>query len=242
MSKKGFLILLIPAALFLFSCASPSLDNPFDPENPKYKGSLNPVPRNGLLAEYLFNGNTSDSSGNNYNSTGVPGTYQEDRLGNPGSAMYFNDQWLESPEFQLGVFSLSEDKTISFWYKPGSFYSAKSTLFYHDSWSVYINSSYNTILTFSAGGDTLTKSDIPDETWRHVVLLKGENAIYLYVDGERQSGSISIHNISEDYPDNDFGFGSGDDGYIGLVDDIRIYNRALSQEEIYSLLLEGLWE
>ena len=48
------------------------------------------APRNGLVAEYLFDGNANDSSGNGYNGTVQGATLITDRFGRTNAAYSFN--------------------------------------------------------------------------------------------------------------------------------------------------------
>ncbi len=86
------------------------------------------------------------------------------------------------------------------------------------------------------GSVSLTGKTIRSGVWQHVFLVKDGSAAYLYVDGYRAftgtAGSISSVagatvriGSSTDWP------------YPGMVDDARIYNRALSENEIRTLAM-----
>jgi hypothetical protein len=61
--------------------------------------SIEPLPGPGLVARYHFNGNTNDSSGNNYHAVNFGAQFVKDRNGNPNSALYFDgvNDYLELP-------------------------------------------------------------------------------------------------------------------------------------------------
>jgi len=54
------------------------------------------ITRDGLVAEYLFNGNADDTSGNGFHGVVQGATPAADRLGNPNSACAFDgmDDWI----------------------------------------------------------------------------------------------------------------------------------------------------
>ena len=59
-------------------------------KNITFKISSLPIPTNGLVAWYPFNGNANDSSGNGNNGTVHNATLSADRFNNPNSAYSFN--------------------------------------------------------------------------------------------------------------------------------------------------------
>lgn len=68
--------------------------------------------RNGLQAEYLFNGDAQDTSGNGHHGKVVGATLCEDRFGKPNSAYYFDglDDYIiveSAPLINQDAFSLS---------------------------------------------------------------------------------------------------------------------------------------
>jgi hypothetical protein len=73
--------------------------------------------------------------------------------------------------------------------------------------------------------------------WRHIVAVRKKERLELYVDGSMVASSAtsshSHYDISNDSP---FYLGFGDHGYLnGALSDVRLYNRALTQEEISAL-------
>lgn len=79
---------------------------------------------------------------------------------------------------------------------------------------------------------------VNDDTWHHIVFLKRGGSIYLYIDGEQDgttadNSTFATTNTSPVY----FGRrgGAGSLKFTGAVDDVRLYNRALSAEEVKRL-------
>ena len=78
-------------------------------------------------------------------------------------------------------------------------------------------------------------------TWHHVAGTWDGATIRLYVDGSQVASQVFAGpNQYDDSPvvigaDNDSADDVPDDGWDGLIDDVRIYNRALSQDELREL-------
>ena len=85
-------------------------------------------------------------------------------------------------------------------------------------------------------GAVVAANFTPD-VWNHVGLRYANRILTLYLNGINM-GSATF-NLSTPSPANGpLTFGGGSGYYEGLLDDIRIYNRALSAEEIYALSKE----
>jgi hypothetical protein len=95
----------------------------------------------------------------------------------------------------------------------------------------------------TAGGeqiDGLLGPRIPTRSWSHIVLAYDGTTRRTYIDGvERASGDgeidLDAHDVTIGSDDNS---GVPDLPYDGLVDDIRIYGRSLSADEITALAAE----
>jgi len=85
-----------------------------------------------------------------------------------------------------------------------------------------------------SGGNLNATTIVTDDTWHHVALMYNGSTQIIYIDGaedarQASTGSINVSSY-------DFCIGENLDAtgrhLTGLVDDVRIYNRALSLEEI----------
>ena len=85
---------------------------------------------------------------------------------------------------------------------------------------------------------------LPTETWLHVALTWDNGAYAVYLDGESiadgsYSGLADIHDIvwigNDGNPDS-----QGTEAFGGMIDECRIYNRALSQEEVQVVMRTSL--
>lgn len=109
-------------------------------------------------------------------------------------------------------------------------------------------------LQFSAGGATnyvaeITSSTAMTSSWHHVVCQKSGSNLELWLDGiKHSSGSFNLLKYQVDSPftssakiNNDFplkiaGYGTNTEGYNGYLDELRIFNKTLSQDHISTLM------
>ena len=77
---------------------------------------------NGLRAYYPFNGNANDASGNNNNPVGNTAKLTTDRFGKPNSAYHFNgtNSYMRIPN--SATLNLGNKITLSVWVRPTGFY------------------------------------------------------------------------------------------------------------------------
>lgn len=219
-----------------------------------------------LVAYYPFNNNTSDYSGY-YNHGMLAGAVaSSDRFGNSNSSYKFDgvDDYIKIPN--SSSLNPTEAITVSAWYKTTPFegsgndglvskgYTSHVTPFYQYQLGVGGNSYWN-------GGSGFGFSVSLDGTytsvgtgngfyelykWYHVVGTYDGSSLKMYVNGNLIK-SIAASGKMQDYGSDLFigRHGNRSDYYNttfhlpGTVDDVRIYNRALSSEEI-SKLYNGL--
>ena len=197
----------------------------------------------GLMAYYPFNGNANDESGNGLNGTVNGATLTTDRFGNGNSAYGFDA--LKS-NFIATTNSLTEakDGSISAWIYFAGEINGGSPGTYNDWYSIVDkflvngnkNDARNLKLVFSASDANQIFSDsaVSINAWRHVVITSSSNIAKIYIDGI-QSGIKALaagYNFFEKIP---FIIGKSVNNrwhFNGRIDDIRLYSRALTQEEI----------
>jgi hypothetical protein len=190
------------------------------------------------ISYYKFDGNTLDETGN-YNATNNGATLTEGVKGLPNTAYSFNgiDNFMQIP-----IGNISPEKTYSIWVKLLVIKNS-SIITYTDSSmgdhsvsdDLRIIGSRFRIYTFDGSVKEYEhNSDIILNDWYHVVVtIKNNSEMKLFVNGE-YSGSVLIGTK----------WASGDRhligrsgvGYLnGLLDNIRIYDRVLTQEEITTI-------
>jgi hypothetical protein len=211
----------------------------------------------GLVAWYPFNGNANDETGNGYNGTVYGATLCDDRFGVPMSAYSFNGIDNEIVIGKEPNFPSWDTYAVSLWFlndgggDQGQGYGQKilsKAQFYTDFHLSVLNDGSQGRLSWwsSQGGfDAVdaTNQDYRDNKWHHVVLNKrSPNEGDIWVDGVLQDSSSTLQAVfnSEDLV---IGFTTHEDEFqqkhwSGKIDDIRIYNRVLSESEILGLFNE----
>lgn len=212
---------------------------------------------NGLLVHYEFNGNTQDSSGNEIN--GIPNQllFGYDRFGNSNSAALFNGEssFVDIPyqEILLNQFSYSLWVKVNDIPEPGETQLLFSIGGQGGDQTIQIcnqaGASNNLTGWYGGGYSTdgtllrITDGIIPDtSTWNHIVLTRDIDFLKLYINcilidsldtsilpsyGNGQNYSARI---GSRYNLNNF--------FSGFIDDFKIFNRTLLQNEIDALCQE----
>lgn len=214
------------------------------------------LPTNGLVAHYNFNGNTNDNSGNGNNGS-VVGTSNysgTDRKNNVNSSFTFDgNTYISIPDansLDMGTNELS----ISMWVKiniPNSVgYRLIDKATPNSPNSGYSFDSYSgtqgTGMRLTAIGSNVTlpypSFSYTLNTWHHLVVSfkAGESRFYLdgaYVGGSYHNGTNTIKNMSLPLiigaSNNSYSF-----KYKGQMDDIRLFNREITESEIVALYNE----
>ena len=200
---------------------------------------------NGLVGYWPFNGNANDESGNGNHGTVNGATLITDRFGNANKAYGFNKAngnfilvgnnplfngtssisgWFYSIDPAGGplVHIGSDNSTVG--NCNGYFIGLGSTDYFSGS-SISIAASC--IGSLNTGVNALSS------TWYHFILVRNASTLIVYINGFLV-GTKSFNNIN--IPANNIFFGSTFSSnsafFNGKLDDIRIYNRALTQAEI----------
>ncbi len=203
------------------------------------------LPANGLVAWYPFNGNANDESGNGNHGVVNGATLTSDRNGNGNSAYLFNginNNIVSTPNLPAS----NSPRTISLWTKTNSSSAGlMSAAAYGSGAGGYVifpafilnsNGKYY-FESGSSSNQLFSESSVSDNNWHQITLTySGQNTpVRMYVDGMLNASSVNLDLITENSP---FVIGSAswaDLWFSGSIDDIAIYNRALTQEEITAL-------
>jgi phosphodiesterase/alkaline phosphatase D-like protein len=218
-----------------------------------------PPPTNGLVGYWSFTGNANDESGNNHHGTVNGATLTTERFGAANGAYSFdglNDYIAIAPS------SLVDNETaatLSFWIKRGA--TDDYGLPIHTGNQGYLNTQVKkdsvlvAVCTNSSyDGSAPTEfgvkwTYIQQTQWNHVILRYDGTAknLRLYINGIQKKEVFAEGNIwSPQSAYLAFGvyylFGTPHHGYYkGILDDVRLYKRALDNSEIQSLYHEGGW-
>lgn len=216
------------------------------------------LPTSGLVGYYPFNANANDASGNCNNGLVVGASLTEDRFGRKNSAYFFNgtpDNYIKVPD---NFSSQTNEYTYSVWCKLqtlpdfGSAYfvlSNGSSL--HDQFIHAVNHSAN-YHGWNGSGYNIgsppqyllnTQKDVEINKWVHVVMTRSKNAMKLFINGNLETSDSTNYELQPDYgyPELFIGMRSNSTfPFYGSIDDVRIYNRVISQEEVTQLYMENV--
>jgi len=202
------------------------------------------VPQYGLLGYYPFTGNPNDVSANAANLTNNNAVLTADRFGTANAAYSFNgiNQNLinSTPNF---TFNPASSFTISFWYNRNST-STNGVLIMNAT-----NAAGNFIWIFQAGATNSqfgtnkqqfawiwAQTASTTSAWTHIVCVYNAGAMTLYKNNVQvATGTYTHTNVTSAVMPLYVGRGVGGDFYNGKMDDIGIWNRALTVCEINDL-------
>jgi hypothetical protein len=208
----------------------------------------------GLVAYYPFNGNADDESENGNDGTVYGATLAVDRFGNTESAYSFDGEddgiKIFGNVIQGSIF------TTSMWVKTADTAYAlisgansindNEYLLYVDH---YLDSNLEIYYHSGLGDENRYVTEIKpsDNTWHMITVTSGPDKTSFYVDGvlsDSTTFGVGADLLVESLwigKEQDCIDGCWADGqqYYGVLDDIRIYNRALSEAEIQELYDEG---
>ena len=214
----------------------------------------NYVPTNGLVGWWPFNGNANDESGNGNNGTVNLVTWGTDRFGNNNATAEFNSVYQRGIRVQNPNGTFGNEFTYSFWLKTNgslSYYNniiaAVGQCNLYGPYPTYQQDGVVGKLGFSGWlGYNNSAIALNDGIWHHglVVVDWTGGSLDLYIDGVLNASHIfaaqalgqpihfdfgQLYNLINDPvqgPQNIF---------AGELDDIAIWNRALTDQEITDL-------
>jgi len=201
----------------------------------------------GLIAYYPFTGNADDYSGKNNHCTVHGAMLSYDKWLNSDSAYFFDgsDDYIQCP--RTSDFNVSSSASYIFWikYQKNGFIFNKWVWGKEDKW-IYCNDSGLNFQLYPKGTIT-SKSSLPKNEWTHVAIIFNNPKVEIYVNGNLdKSGNLKSGSV---YNSNGWPYfgrapgrphssgGSNEQPYKGFLDEIRIYDRSLSQEEVMSIYL-----
>lgn len=209
-----------------------------------------------LIASYDFTGNTRDTSGNKHHLTNSGATLTKDRFGNNDYAYHFNgSQYL----YGVANSSFSKDKfSYSYWAKPEADNPENARIiavgppstFWHYYCSVVISSSNKIgFIGHKTDGDfsffESTAKSYSNNQWIQVVNVYNGDSIFMYVDGQLNKKSKINNNVISFSTDKVLQIGAAyypdapKVGFVGDIDEIRFYSKALNSSEVKELYNTG---
>ncbi|MFM8443832.1 MAG: LamG domain-containing protein [Methylococcus sp.] len=218
----------------------------------------------GLVAYYLFNGNANDESGNGFNGAVNGATLTEDRFGSLDSAYDFNgaDNFILIRDPLPLKLKIQNKITLSAWIKITGMPPNKDTLGMvvgsqcdacgRVGASIFVDGRVNPDsqtgipsrhIHFQIGDGswhaTNSKTQLPLNRWVHIVATRTANANgKIYYNGVSQAVASAAWAGKISYDGTELSIGRQKDlnrYFFGQIDNVRIYNRALSPAEVLSL-------
>jgi len=219
------------------------------------------VPKNGLVGWWPFNGNANDESGNRNNGVVNGATLTTDRNGKTNSAYSFSG--VKSSNIVLGNIALKNNFSISIWAKANrnSQKTNISTLCYPSSTTIQ---NQNWLILPPHGGNGLSlgvgivfgndrimvaehcsnllvsraTSEAIRNDFTHIVLNYTNSDFELYINNIKViSQKVNCSSIPK-ILGSTLGTSYFSPEFLGIIDDVAMYNRALTSEEI-TLLFSG---
>jgi len=205
----------------------------------------NYVPASGLLGWWPFNGNADDESGNGNNGTVNGATLTTDLYGDANSAYIFDgiNDYINAGDF----YNFNNSNfTISVWFvqigpTSNALVSKREVNGYGNWWHLTLN---NFMISASNNGPSLLLAPLHENfnkyTWTNYAITREDNVISFFANGILSSQDI----LSTTYNMNNnanlifgslFYDGAYGDFHNGKLDDIGIWNRALTDCEIQNL-------
>ena len=209
----------------------------------------------GLVAYYPFDGDANDASGNGNSPVYNNATLTADRFGHARSAYHFNGRNSFMKIKNSRSLNTGKRLSIAVWVRATGFYTGKCynnmlvskghsdympgnySLRFADAYTGCTNPKVNKEMFYGPGAIAATPL-VQLNKWYHVVITSDGVAARIYVDcALRGSGPAEESNFTNSY---DLFIGRMEDPDYpywlnGDVDDVRIYNRVLSEAEILSL-------
>lgn len=216
----------------------------------------------GLVAEFTFNNGTPANSVNGTSAKAVGVTYGEDRFGNPGSACFLSGAVGSYLNLGTGADLKPGQGTISLWVKmmgevySGQGYECNPIILTKNSegddfFEAYAISYGLESKRIGAAASLSSLNQVPILStgafelygWHHLVMTYSDSALCLYIDGKQESTVaknfrtrfLATDSVMVGYSANI----KNQRYFFGYVDDIAIYNRVLSPDDVADLYTEG---
>jgi len=201
-----------------------------------------------LQLHYVFDGNANDISGHNHNGTVFGAQLTENRFGQTNSAYEFDGSFDHINTFSTFDY---EERTVSLWINPydiDGFDPNNHIVISQDDYRLKygclrVDFENNYLNLWSGGANNLYTEEASEMRykWSHIVMTRNSEEVKYYINGALVKTDNSNDIASSFDPDSTLVIGAGRSAYqqffAGKIDDIRIYNRVLTDGEIQKLFL-----
>ena len=235
---------VIYACIWVYLCSCSTLD--LTKDHPIEETNCSPV--SGIMACYSFSEGGKDNSGNNYTAQIMGATPTSDRFGNPNSAYLFTGgTYIELP---ANTFTTDEFTYVA-WAKPAhvlqqnevftivntgspqgdhAMVIGRTNVLGWGMWSYLDNQGHS---EYAYSGSVPTDAT----QWYHIVASRSKDMLRIYVNGtlsasQKMSGKPFYGGNIRTLIGQRF---DGDRSFIGSIDEVKLYNRALNDQEAKQL-------
>jgi Concanavalin A-like lectin/glucanases superfamily/Secretion system C-terminal sorting domain len=191
-----------------------------------------------LIAEYTFNNTPNNTNGNSPFSHLFGLSYTADRHGTPNNALSLTDNGAVATI--TGLPYGSNSRTVSFWAKTTTMNTFFNYVFHYGdtaNGNGFLFKAAQSIFFAGSGGNNTVTTSHSNNTWYHYVCTYDGITSKIYKNGVLISSAATTWNTANN--SNIFRLGlteQGSTGYFsGAIDDLKIYNYALSQADVTSL-------
>jgi hypothetical protein len=212
------------------------------------------VPTNGLVGWWPFNGNANDESGNGNNGTVNGATLTTDRFGNIGKAYSFDgvDDFNVFGDIQSLNNSNAFSVSVFFNYNnppslPNDWYTVVADGSYADidGWGILIKSDQILMRELDGFNGLILNYNFLINNWYHLTATCESDSIKLFINGQFIGGNLNLQSNLTLNTSNFFRVGNGTMNNVppnshpyyfsGKIDDLGLWNRALTNQEITDL-------
>ncbi|MBC8184644.1 hypothetical protein H8E88_26410, partial [candidate division KSB1 bacterium] len=198
-----------------------------------------------LVLFYPFDGSPEDSVGNSDGTLMGDAILVEDRFRNPNQAYSFDgdEDYITFPESEEYT-TIDREITVATWIYPRSRSFEMGVMHRDGFWRLFLNGDGSVVgnIFNETGNERRVGSSrkAPLSTWSLVAFTYDQQKINVYVNG-KHSGALeySISQIGEKGEPSILtlakGFGNSQNDFNGTIDEVRVYDRALSHEEMAEL-------
>ncbi len=208
------------------------------------------LPTNGLVAWYPFNGNANDESGNGNNGVVSGATLTTDRNGIANKAYYFDGQ-TSRIDINNSFYPAGSNHSINMWFLLADSTNNTNT-FYNTSPHRFESMGYNTYFLNQPYGFSYCIGDgtnwnpcganasffptFSKANWNLISFVKQGNSWFFYINGALVHTYTDNNNVNQLLP---ISIGAitccSGEFFNGKLDDVAIYNRALTQAEVAAI-------
>ena len=207
------------------------------------------IPTTGLVGYYPFTGNSNDLSGNNLNGTVNGATLTTNRFGDANAAYSFDgiNDYIEISNNTL--LNLQDSLTISLWFAPNNPSASpsqrlidKSTVNQGDGWYMAVGGNLSSLhVGGNSAPDLISHPNFNTSNWYHLVATYDRSFARFYINGVLDTsiaitGQTVINSHSVKIGANSL---LSVNFFSGKMDDIRIYNKALTSTDVTALYNEN---